>query len=409
MKRIHVLLSAYACEPSKGSEPYQGWMWALSLAKVCKVTVITRANNREAIEAALPSVPVDIRPQFLFYDPPSFLIVLKKAGLPISVFYLAWQLGIRRFITAKLQDFDVIHHVTFCSFALPGFWWFTKPVVVLGPLGGGMLAPWRMLGLLGPGLWREVFRTAAVCLASLNPALRQSFAKAAIIIAANADTKRIIPRCYADKTLSMVEIGVETPPVRTFQPPAKDKPLQLVWAGSMHPRKAAVLALEALANSLELGAKVVLHLVGDGEELPRLRRRAAELNLQGSVIWHGRLTHLQTRKQIGACDAFIFTSLRDTAGNVLLEAMASGLAGVVICHQGVSHITTDKTAFRVNPGNPRQVIQALADGIYMLSVNKDLCYRMGQAGQQRVVDRFVWEIKSMDMLAIYHKALKLPF
>ena len=40
-----ILVSAYACEPLKGSEQGVGWNWVLQLAKKNNVHVITRANN----------------------------------------------------------------------------------------------------------------------------------------------------------------------------------------------------------------------------------------------------------------------------------------------------------------------------------------------------------------------------
>jgi len=67
---MKILLSAYACEPWKGSEPGVGWHWALELARQGhEVTVLTRANNREPIEVALKShVPKGL--QFFYYDLP---------------------------------------------------------------------------------------------------------------------------------------------------------------------------------------------------------------------------------------------------------------------------------------------------------------------------------------------------
>ena len=40
---MKILLSAYACEPNKGSEPNVGWNWALGLKKIGhEITVIKR-------------------------------------------------------------------------------------------------------------------------------------------------------------------------------------------------------------------------------------------------------------------------------------------------------------------------------------------------------------------------------
>ena len=50
---MRVLLSAYACEPNKGSEAGVGWHWALEIARLGhEVWALTRANNRAPIEAA---------------------------------------------------------------------------------------------------------------------------------------------------------------------------------------------------------------------------------------------------------------------------------------------------------------------------------------------------------------------
>ena len=52
MKKLKILLSAYACEPNKGSEPEVGWQWALNLSEEGHdVYVITRTNNRRNIDS----------------------------------------------------------------------------------------------------------------------------------------------------------------------------------------------------------------------------------------------------------------------------------------------------------------------------------------------------------------------
>jgi len=55
-----VLVSAYACEPGKGSEPEVGWQWVHQIARFHEVWVITRANNRLQIEESLYKAPTKI-------------------------------------------------------------------------------------------------------------------------------------------------------------------------------------------------------------------------------------------------------------------------------------------------------------------------------------------------------------
>ena len=54
---MKILLSAYACEPNKGSEPAVGWNWAQGLVKLGhEVWVLTRTNNQQTIEAEFKNI-----------------------------------------------------------------------------------------------------------------------------------------------------------------------------------------------------------------------------------------------------------------------------------------------------------------------------------------------------------------
>ena len=51
---MKILVSAYSCEPNKGSESEVGWRWSLKLAeKGHKVFVVTRKNNKKNIQKYL--------------------------------------------------------------------------------------------------------------------------------------------------------------------------------------------------------------------------------------------------------------------------------------------------------------------------------------------------------------------
>ena len=67
---MRILAFAYACEPGRGSEPGAGWSWARMLAGLGETWVVTRANNREAIEAGLDGLPEADRLHFVYVDLP---------------------------------------------------------------------------------------------------------------------------------------------------------------------------------------------------------------------------------------------------------------------------------------------------------------------------------------------------
>jgi len=76
---MKVLMSAYACEPNKGSEPGIGWNWVLETARLGhEVWVLTRANNRANIETELAKLPPIKNLKFLYYDLPPLGAVVEK-------------------------------------------------------------------------------------------------------------------------------------------------------------------------------------------------------------------------------------------------------------------------------------------------------------------------------------------
>src|SRR5438876_42987 len=146
-RRLKVLISAYACEPNKGSEPEIGWQWVLQMARFHDVTVLTRTNNRTAIEQGLESVrekqPV---PKFVYHYLNTFLLVIKRRSKTVKLYYLLWQKSARKLIERlhEAHPFDLMHHVTFSAFRYPSAIWGHGVPCVWGPIGGIESVPTRL-------------------------------------------------------------------------------------------------------------------------------------------------------------------------------------------------------------------------------------------------------------------------
>ena len=216
---MKVLLSAYACEPDKGGEPGIGWHWVVETARLGHtVWVITRANNRGAIERASLSMP---NLHFVYHDLPQWVAKLKKRGPLLEWYYAAWQRSAyrRARVLHREQRFDIVQHVTFGVFRQASYMGRLGIPFVFGPVGGGERTPIRLrmnYGLRGHLL--DTLRDAANLAARWSPWLHDTLATARLILVKTPHTAKALPERYRYKVRHIIEIGapqaVDAPPPR---------------------------------------------------------------------------------------------------------------------------------------------------------------------------------------------------
>ena len=135
---MKILLSAYACEPYKGSEPDVGFQWALTLSKLGhEVHVLTKKSNQNLIDKYINENNIK-KIIFHFYDYPKWLSkIVRIGGNEYSYLYFyTWQIGAYFFIKKIIKNFkfDFVHHVTFVSLRYPSFLPLLNIPFILGPV-----------------------------------------------------------------------------------------------------------------------------------------------------------------------------------------------------------------------------------------------------------------------------------
>ncbi len=95
-----------------------------------------------------------------------------------------------------------------------------------------------------------------------------------------------------------------------------------------------------------------LAIVGDGPERQNLEKLFAGTN----TVFTGYLTGDDLPAAYAAGDIFVFPGENETFGNVVLEAMASGLPALVASHSGLKdHTHNGWNGFQFEPGNSAQL------------------------------------------------------
>lgn len=410
-----VLISAFACEPDKGSEPAVGWNWSMNLAEHVRLTVLTREAHRESIDAWLKQHPEAVsahRVEFIYYDPPSlFCKSLDSGYLSFQMMYILWQIGAYFRVRKGLKNYDILHHVTYNTLMFSGVWWTRKCKVVLGPLGGTSTVPNKLKGLYGKETLISSVREFLINHWRWIPWVRLSLYFSDRIYCANSQTLDILTPIYGDRCKMMLETGIdENELVSCNVPTFKSTPLEILWVGALVKRKALTLAIQAiqrLSMNPNLDEHAVLVIVGDGDLMQASKALVDSLGVSENVRFLGRVDYLESKRCMQECDIFLFTSVNDTSGNVILEAMSAGKPIVCLNHQGAKDITTNKCAIRVEVGTEHDTVKGISESLMRLCGDPVLRKSMGLAGQDRVKRKYLWRQKAKSMAYDYHELLKL--
>jgi glycosyltransferase involved in cell wall biosynthesis len=383
-RKLRILLAAHAPAPDHGSEPGISWGWAWHLSEQHDVWVIAHPQFRAAVEA-VTSRHGERAPRMVWVDLPKWIDPFRPArgDRGIRFHYLLWQraaLAQARRLHA-IHRFDVVHHVGLSTVNAPPTLWRLGVPFVWGPLGGGQAAPLAFGRYLGRrSVVGEAGRTVRRRLLPSLPSLRRAVANSALILATNRETAEILYRAGAPHVELFLDGGVWPEEyIARRRVRHAEQPFELLWAGSFEPRKALPLALEALARASDLPVR--LTVAGDGSMRAAHERRAAALGLGSKVRFLGQVPRTVMRALFESSDAFLFTSLQDSFGTVVIEAMAAGLPLLALDHQGVGAMIPDRAAIKVPVTSPAATIDGLSDGIRALATSPELAARMGKAAR----------------------------
>jgi glycosyltransferase involved in cell wall biosynthesis len=192
----------------------------------------------------------------------------------------------------------------------------------------------------------------------------------------------------------MVDVGVDiTKFSDTDQKIKTGDIIQILFAGSIEPRKGGALLLSAMSSLKEKNNQFVCKIVGDGPDKSALEKRSKLLGLGENVVFMGRVNHDEMRRVFSEADVFVFPSLRDTSGAIVLEAMAMEIPTVCIDHQGASIMVAGNCGLKILPDSPEKMTDAFAAAIEGLMSDDETRSEMGAAARDRVTQEYDWSIR----------------
>ena len=406
---MKILLSAYACKPGEGSEPGIGWGWVQQLLlNNHEVWVITPRRNRRAIEEKLAITPLE-KAHFIYFDLPRLIgwssisrIWPFKFGEHLFwqiwhyPYHYFWQLfaykNVKHIVSA--EKIDVVHHVTYATLARSSFMGELGIPFILGPVGGGERAPFRIRKFMSVRGWLlELVRDISILVGMANPFIWRGYSKASIIYATTWQSKMIVPKRYRNKVVIKSQLGIDDSTLSTIDSVNRSDvgPIRFLYVGRFIYWKGIELGLRAFAELCKELDNVEMTLIGRGPDEQKLREFAERLGVSRNINWKSWVKQSELKLIYQNHDVFLFPSLHDSGGLAVIEAMANYLPVICLGLGGPATSVNNNcgTIVDADEKDPDEIVDELFQAMRDIVANKDKRIRLSLGAYKRAKE-FRW-------------------
>lgn len=152
---------------------------------------------------------------------------------------------------------------------------------------------------------------------------------------------------------------------------SRDEEINILFTGTIEPRKGLIYAIEALGKVHHEGKILKFHIAGKTVDRDYRKELDAAIHRQGlhdKVIFHGFIPRAELDLLYRKADIYLFPSLQEGFGLAIAEAMAWGLPTVAFDNSAMPYIVSDGvTGLLVPTGD----IKRLADAIGRMTDDTD--------------------------------------
>jgi glycosyltransferase involved in cell wall biosynthesis len=232
-----------------------------------------------------------------------------------------------------------------------------------------------------------------------NLFLRRVLHDAAAVVVPTDDYRPLIGAKYgmSPDRIQVVGCGTDHVIASGSRSGPSDGTRQLLFVGRLSPQKNIPLLLDALADyRRRYRDPVRLTIVGDGELRDLVCAQIARLGLTDVVSMPGPLTGGDLEAAYEKADLLLLTSVNESFGLVLIEAMTKALPIVSVDIPAVRNVARNG----VNGILATPAPDAIADAIHSLLTDRELYATMSKANLEKAPE-FGWPAVAAEFAAIY--------
>jgi glycosyltransferase involved in cell wall biosynthesis len=174
----------------------------------------------------------------------------------------------------------------------------------------------------------------------------------------------------------------------------------LLFVGRVAKEKNIEFLLELMPDLVKKDPRFHLLVVGDGPQREELIQYAKSLGVKRHVSFVGYIPRERMADIYHSADLFVFSSLTETQGLVVLEAMAASLPVVAVPAFGIKYVLQDGEGAFLSELNKHEFIDKI-----LRMLRKDVYGKMRKKAL-RYVARFSCERSTADIIRIYKDLIR---
>lgn len=394
---MNYLISAYSVNPYKGSEDSIGWNWVLQYEKNYKegdrIILLTKKFNEKDTRRGLKEFNIQ-HVELVIVDVPNALNWFREKHSAFHhMYYILWQHWAWLWVKHSGIRFDVIHHVTMNDYRIPSEMYKAKGAkVIWGPMGGAQVTP-RPLKVYEKNQLVASFREFVNKSCSWNPFYKKALRSYYKIYCINDETQEQISRIVGKDVPLMPELALRDEyknlPIRK----GKNDILKIVFVGRLIGKKGIAFLVDAL-SLMPTDMDWELLIFGDGDDRALIEKQIADSGIGKNVKLMGNRPLNQIAEAYQQADVFVLPSLRETSGNVLLEAMAYAVPIVAFDTSFCRLLKEVDCGVFINTEQALDNIKEdYCKAIVTLGQDKELAKQMGLNGYKYVNSKLTWDEK----------------